>query len=122
MRHIHWRLIVFGVFGLLLSGCAASYGKATLPGDKLEIVLKENDFRVVESNLVGTASCSYIFGIPLGDPKVVSRAQSEIREKAGATGRPVVLVNWTEDESWTYFLIYARQKVTYTADAIEFTK
>jgi hypothetical protein len=108
---------------LLAPGCVNYQGQYPNPNTVTEIVLKENDFKVVKTHMKGTAFCRYALGfIPLNDPSIVSQALAQIRDQAAMDGRPVQLVNYTEDRFETNYLLFVDSHVTITCDAIEFTK
>jgi len=123
LRHLRGLLAVLLV-SILPCGCAVYTASPAFPNyQATQIVLKENDFKVVKAHLVGTASCQYILGIALGDPKIHSRALGEISQAAGAVGKSAQLINWTCDNVQTSLLgLWLEQKVVYSADLIEFDK
>lgn len=108
---------------LVGAGCSSYTGLYPIPNAHGEIVLHENDFKTVKTHAKGHAECAYIFGIPLGQPEIKSRALAEVRDQAVLDGRPAHLVNFTEDDTTFSILgVYKVEKVTITADVIEFTK
>lgn len=121
MRRIMLLVAVLALFSVA-SGCASYAGTHPVPVGYTEIVLKENDFKTVQTHLKGSADCAYIFNIPLGDTNVLSKALGQIRDSAAMEGKPAMLVNFTKDETIFSILFYKKHKVTLTADMIEYTK
>jgi len=124
MRRLIMGAAILSVVGMY-SGCK-SYGPSyPQPMAHVGIELAENDFKVANTHLKGTAECTYLFGgIPItGQPEIVSKALGQIRDQATMDNRPVVLVNYTEDHTVTSYLgIIKKDKVTITCDALEWTK
>jgi hypothetical protein len=116
-------LLAVALLVLIGAGCASYMPTYATPAMHVGIETTENDFKVAATHLKGTAECTYLFGgIPMGDPQIVSKALGQIRDQAQMEGRPVALVNYTEDRTaWSVFFI-KRDKVTITADLIEYTK
>lgn len=112
------------IAGLVFGGCSVYSATHPAPMGVTEIVLKENDFKTVKTHLKGHAECPYLFGfIAMGNPEINSKAIMEIKDQAGAEGKPVQLVNMTKDSTVFNILgIWVVDKVTWTADAIEYTK
>jgi len=105
------------------SGCATYRSSNPEPAAVVSIDIAENDFKVVNTHLKGTAECSYVIGIPLGQQEIVSKALGQIRDQASMDNRPVVLVNYTRDTTEFNVLgIFWKDKVTITCDAIEWQK
>ncbi len=117
-------LLAIAVLSLAIgSGCVSYVPSYTTPPAVLEIGVLENDFKVAATHLKGSAECMYLFGaIPMGDPQIVSKALAQIRDQAQMEGRPVALVNYTEDNISTNFFVFKTEKVVITADLIEYTK
>lgn len=116
-------LAALAVVSILCCGCAAYKASPGFPrGQATQIVLKENDFKVRKSHLTGTASCSYVLGVPMQDPKIHTRAMADIQHAAAVTGKSAQLINWTCDFVATDFWFWNDQKVIYSADMIEFIK
>ena len=112
---------------IMSSGCALQYHSRFSPPIKQDtrVVLKENDFEVAQTGLVGEASVWKLFGIiPLGDERLYSRAMADLYRKAaeGVEGTPAQLMYWTADETHTWALLLGRQKVVFRADLVRFTK
>jgi hypothetical protein len=118
------RLALAGLILSTMGGCVSYGANYPSPATVTEITLKENDFKVVKSHMVGKAQCTYLFGaIPFDDPSIYSKALSQIRDQIQPhEGRPIQLVNYTEDSVDTNYFVFAVRRITITADAIEFTK
>ena len=124
MRRLIMGAALLAVTGLY-SGCTVYGAHAPEPFSKVGIELAENDFKVANTHLKGTAECTYLFGgIPIGgQPEITSKALGQIRDQATMDNRPVVLVNYTQDHSVTSYLgIIVKDKVTITCDALEWVK
>lgn len=105
------------------SGCSAYMANYPKPMAHVDIVLHENDFQTVKTHIKGHAECTYIIGIPMGKPEIYSIALGQIRDAAGMENRAVQLVNYTEDRTnFGLGWIWHVDRVTITADAIEYTK
>jgi len=109
----------------LYSGCTSYGAHNPEPMSHVGIELAENDFKVANTHLKGSAECTYLFGgIPMsGQPEIISKSLGQIRDQATMDNRPVVLVNYTQDRAVTSYLgIIVKDKVTITCDALEWTK
>ncbi len=124
-------LIVLLTVNILGTGCAAYWARFSAPLlQQSKIVVKENDFEMVETGLTGTASVWHLFGfIPLGDERLYSRAMGELYSKVApqATGESAQLINWTDDETilcipFPGYSILTYKKVLLRADLMKFTK
>lgn len=106
---------------LLLSGCGASIGTYSTTTET-ETQLNRGNYKVVESGVIGKASCWYLFSaIPLGSMELYRQAMDQIRRQIASKGKPIALVNITQDLSTTSFVVVSRADLTLTADIIEFT-
>ena len=120
MKSIGACLLAFG-----LTGC--SYFATFTPRVKqdVSVVLKENDFTIVRTNLTGRAGVFQLFGfIPLGDERLFSRALADLYLGAerDVAGSPSQLINWTLDDTRTDYLIGRYDKVVFRADLMRFNK
>lgn len=124
MRRLIMGAALLAITGLY-TGCASYGAHYPKPFAVVGIELAENDFKVANTHLKGTAECTYLFGgIPIaGQPEIVSKALGQIRDQAAMDNRPVVLVNYTQDRTATNYLnIIKKDKVTITCDALEWVK
>jgi len=109
-------------------GCSSYFARFSPPiKHETQIILKENDFKIVQTNLVGKASVSYLFSfIPLGDERLYSRALGDLYSQATGevTGTPAQLIHWTVDETTTVLPIpiVSWKTVVFRADLMQFTK
>jgi len=91
----------------------------------VNVILKENDFQVTETNLVGEAGVFYLFGIiPTGDERLFSRALADLYGpiESRLNGTSSQLLNWTCDETRTNYIIGSYYEVTFRADLMVFDK
>ena len=134
------RLTIIALFciSLLGTGCSMYSARFSPPvNQETNVVLKENDFNIIERNLEG--SYGYLslavgqfpfFAVefPLGDPRLFSNALADLymTTKQKAEGKPSQLVNWTLDNTtWFIPIPYISpvvRNVTFRTDLMEFTK
>jgi len=124
---IRLSIIIFAVLILLTTstGCSLYFSRFSPPiKQDTNIILKENDFEIIETNLEGEASLSYFLGIPLGDARLYSKALGDLYSKATVevTDEPTQLINWTVDETTRSFIIFSTSKVKFRADLMKFNK
>jgi hypothetical protein len=123
MRYLLKSALTVTLLAAAITGCSYYEGMRPPSANIQDVILKENDFKVLKTHLLGKASCSYVLGfIPIGDPNIVSQAQIQIRDQVDMTGKAAALVNWTEDASSLNFFVIRKDTVILTADAIEYTK
>ena len=126
MSKIKYGLFIFGVLLIInLSGCVSFLARFSPPvRQDVEIVLKENDFKVTDTNIEGEATVNYLFTfIPLNDPRIYSRALGDLYSKVSSeiTGNPAQLGNWTVDEVDRFYLFFFSTKtVRFRADLIKY--
>ncbi|HOX81956.1 MAG TPA: hypothetical protein PLJ60_06165 [Chryseolinea sp.] len=105
---------------LLLSGCALHFGAL-----QSSVALNQANFKVVKT-ASGSAQTKVVFGIGgLKQEALVAEARKDLNTKANLT-EGQVLANLTMDYKTTFYPPYIPvvliQKVTITADVIEFAK
>jgi len=130
MNHKLYRLVVTIALLALLSpvGCSSYFARFSPPiKQESQIVMREDDFRIVQTNLVGEATVVYLFGfIPMGDERLYSRALGDLYSKAtqDVTGTPAQLIHWTVDETSMILPIpiIGTKSVVFRADLMQFTK
>jgi len=124
MRRLIMGAALLSLVGMY-SGCTSYGANSPEPYAHVGIEIAENDFKVANTHLKGSAECTYLFGgIPMsGQPEIVSKSLGQIRDQATMDNRPVVLVNFTKDRTVTSYLgIIVKDKVTITCDALEWVK
>ncbi len=114
------RLIIPVMAIVLLSGCAVHFGAI-----ESSVVLNQSNFKIIK-NASGSAQTKVVFGIGgLKQEALVTEAKRDLTTKANLT-EGQVLANLTMDYKTTFYPSYIPvvmiQKVTITADIIEFTK
>jgi hypothetical protein len=125
-----------------LAACAAPLGRdPDIYKVKPKLILDEDNFRVVRT-IQGQASCPYFLWIDLpdfvqsalriptsapalnfalGDAALRVRAMEDLHSKHSLVGKPQVLHNFLEEWSLANYLgLFAIQRVTITAEVIEF--
>ena len=135
-------VVIFAV----LAGCTRSVGRAPdVDTVNPKLVLNEGEFRVV-GIVRGQASCPFLLYLPeesslwflawmdvserpipligfaLGDPALHLRAMEDLHSKHDLLGKPQILHNFLEE--WTvanYLGLFAIQRLTITAEVLEFT-
>src|SRR3954471_2432795 len=86
------------------------------------VTLMENNFRIVETNVVGKSRGFKLLGLITIKPTSHTRAMSRLYEKAHVeVGRPQTLANVVHESSSTYLILFSLPQVTIRADLIEFT-
>jgi len=121
-------LFVLVLFLLVFQGCASIYSSSYSPPvlHMSNIMLKENDFKVVKRNITGQHSCRYVFLVPLDDPRLFSNALANLYSKVQneTEGKSTQLINWTKDDytSQGCLFFYYRRTIKFRADLIEFKK
>ena len=126
---------------LTVTGCNKDKSvKSNLGKTKTEIILKPGEFKFVKT-VHGEASSSFLFWLDfspilvslnqppvpvisfrLGSPDVYTRAMRDLYSQYDLQGKPQILHNFLEE--WTlanYLGLYAVQKLTISAEVIEFT-
>lgn len=120
-------IFIFCILILIITstGCASYFSRFSPPIEQdVQVILKEDDFEIAETNLEGEASVTYVLGIPMGEVRLYSRALGDLYSKATAqvTDESSQLVNWTIDETNTSYVIFSRKKVKFRADLMKFKK
>lgn len=86
------------------------------------VTLTENNFRIVQTNVIGKSRGFKLLGLITIKPASHTRAMSELYGKAQVEpGRPQALANVVRESGSTYLLLFSLPKVTIRADLIEFT-
>lgn len=123
--------ILLGIACLVVAGCAQYSGKfEPAMQQETKVILKENDFKYIQTNCVGSATSSWVLGMfPLDDPRIFSRALADMYSKiqTNLENKPTQLVNWTYDHTiWAIFHpkfpIYHTDTAVFRADLIEYAK
>ena len=131
-------LMVLAAACCLASGCAVYEPNCNMPTEqRARVVLKENDFEVVQRNLEGEHSCwtlwlgLYRIGlpIPLGDPRLYSCAMQNLRNSPNrplVAGRSQQFVNCAWDTNALVIPIpglqFVKETAKFRADLIQYTK
>ena len=123
------KLIMIGFFCLILlftTGCSTLYTRFSPPVKQdVQVILKENDFKIKQVNIRGEASVAALFSIiPIGDDRLYSRALADLYSKIETqiAGTPSQLVNWTVDEIRYDFIIFNYKKAIFRSDLMQFNK
>jgi hypothetical protein len=87
------------------------------------VTLMENNFRIVQTNVIGKSRGFKLLGLITIKPSSHTRAMSELYGKARVEpGRPQALANVVRENSSTFLILFSLPKVTIRADLIEFTE
>lgn len=125
------KAVLLAVLCVMFIGCAEYHGMFAPPlKQETNIVLKENDFKYIQTNCVGSASSAWVLGMfPLNDPRIFSRALADMYSKiqGNLENKATQLVNWTYDYTvWAIFHpkfpIYHTETAVFRADLIEYGK
>lgn len=85
------------------------------------VILTENNFRIVATNLVGKSRGFKLLGLITFKSTSHTRAMSRLVEKAHVEiGHPQALANVIHESSSMYLILFSIPKVTIRADLIEF--
>jgi len=106
---------------VLLSGCA-NHGQINGQNTDAVVNLKNNNFKIIKTNVIGESSGFSLFGIiPFSSPAYY-KAKKDLFENAGEdlTGRSIALINQTEDRSFIYLILFSIPTLTLSADIIEY--
>lgn len=117
MKTITYLVAIFSICVLMI-GCV-SVGK--LPYESAtSTALNKANFRVIKSGARGTDMGFRLLCIlPLIAPSYAD-AMQDLRSEANMVGKAATLMNVTQDESQIILLLFSLQKITITADIIEF--
>lgn len=123
---------------VVLNGCSIYQARFSPPiKQETNVVLRENDFHLVERNLEGEYGYLglhlgyYPFAaleIPLKDPRLFSNALADLysNSQSLAEGRPSQMVYWTLDQhAWFLPIPYITpvwKNTKFRADLMEYTK
>jgi hypothetical protein len=135
-------IAVFACWLVSLAGCAVPLTRdSDVYKVKPKLILNQGEFRVVRT-VQGRASCPYFLWLDLpdfiqialkiptatpalnfalGNAALRVRAMEDMRRKHDLVGKPQVLHNFVEEWSLANYLgLFAIQRVTITAEVIEF--
>lgn len=117
------KIILFVGMVWFLSGCAIYSDLTTnVNNHSTEVVLTENNFRVVE-DVIGEATASYVFGIGgLTTKNLTAEARKNMLSKANMIGSSKALINETLEIRRSKFPFFGRYRVIVSGQIIEFTK
>ncbi len=105
---------------LFIIGCGSTIGKAP-HSIQTQTQLNQKNFKVISTGVEGFAYCYYLFNvIPLRNKSLYKMAMNEIRGKVKGDGKPVSLINVTEDVSTVTYFLFSKVELTLTADVVEF--
>lgn len=103
---------------LLLAGCASRGKLEQVGGTRVDLTQK--NYRVIKTNAVGTDAGWALFCLfPLRSPQY-SEAKARLYEGVNLEGRATGLANLTEDRELLFLLLICREKLTLSADIVEF--
>jgi hypothetical protein len=87
------------------------------------VTLMENNFRIVQTNVIGKSRGFKLLGLITIKPASHTRAMSQLYGKAQVEpGRPQALANVVRESGSTFLILFSLPKVTIRADLIEFTE
>jgi len=107
------------------SGCSYFARFSPPVAQEVNVILKENDFKIQNTNLCGQASVFYLFGmIPLGDERLFSRALADLysQVEGGVIGKSCQLTNWGLDYTKYNFIIGTYNEALFRADLLVYNK
>ena len=106
---------------LLLSGCSLHNGLTlNLNNHNTEVILSENNFRVIES-VQGESEAMFIFGIGgLSKKAMIAEARSKMLANANIVGSSKAVINETVEVTHTFFPFVRKYTVTVSGFIVEF--
>ena len=88
-----------------------------------DVQLRENNFIVIKTNVVGQSSGFSLLGIITIVPAKFTKAMSRLYAEAEMqSGRPQTLVNLIMEKNATYFILFSLPRTSIRADVIEFNR
>lgn len=114
-------VLILSLTTILLVGCSTSTGffRSNASSD---VTLRGNNYKIVKAGAIGVSRGFKLFGIiPIARPNYAD-AKSSLYSSIGESveGRSIALANQTEDKSSIYLIIFSIQKLTISADIVEF--
>lgn len=115
------RVIGLAVLIVFPAGCA-SRGAQEPSGRVTKLDLTQKNYRVLKANAVGEDTGWWILCLlPVGTPQQAA-AKARLYEGMNVEGKATALANLTEDWETLFLLLVCRQKLTLSADIIEFVE
>jgi hypothetical protein len=114
-------IVISIVLLVFVSGCA-SRGQFNGQNTNTLVNVKNNNFKVIKTNVVGASSGFNFLGfIPFASPAYYE-AKKDLFKNAGENfaGRSIALINQTEDRSVIYLILFSITTLTLSADIIEY--
>ena len=112
---------VWPVFFLLVVAGCASRGKMEQAGGT-SVALSQKNYRVLKAGAVGDDWGWRLFCfLPFANPEYAT-AKASLYEGLKVEGKATGLANLTEDRSSRCFLFFSMEKLTLSADVIEFVE
>jgi hypothetical protein len=134
----YW-VALLGALAVLATGCVTYRNQSFWEVSKTKAEFEGANFRTLKLGIQASAECPYLFGIdlpnivpgqlpgvmgiPMGDSNVLSQAMKGLHRQSDMVGKSCFLHNTNVE--WTRRglpFIYITQRVTITADVIEFDK
>ena len=115
--------LTFGVISFfLLAGCAGSMGSYS-PCNDTQVQLSEANYRIIQSGVTGESQCWYFLSlIPAGNTELYKMAMDNLRSKIKVKDKSIAIVNVTQDLTIYNYILMSGQRLTITADIVEFTE
>lgn len=110
------------ILAFSLAGCAVTSGEFKGQGTTAGVGLTKNNYKVVKVGAKGeSGGFSFLGFIPFSSPQY-SQAKERLYKSVNIPmeGKAIALVNQTEDNSYSYFLLFAIRELVLTADVIEY--
>jgi hypothetical protein len=114
-------IAVCSVFMAIMTGCSS---QGLMKGGQTEtsVSLTSKNYKLIKGGAKGTDYGFWILFIPIVSPNHAD-AKASLYQSVGEplTGKAIALVNQTEDRSKFTLILFTINRLTLTADVIEFT-
>lgn len=122
-KNIMRKIGIFLVTILFFSSCAIHNGLTSNSNlHNTEVVLSKKNFKII-ARIKGEAQATYVFGIGgLSRSALIAEAEEDMFSKADILGGSKAVINETVEIKNTFFLIVWINKVTVSANIVEFTE
>ena len=107
----------------MAAGCASSRVENTMPSTQTQVNLNHANYKVIKAGAEGRSyGFRFLLGIiPITSPSsAAARADLYQSVNQPVNGKPVALINVSEDRSTTWLILFSIPKLVITGDVVEF--
>jgi hypothetical protein len=116
-------LAAVSFIAILISGCSSTRVENNTPSTQTEVALTHGNYKMIKPGAMGRSyGFRFFLGIiPITAPSTAA-ARSDLYQSVGEslTGKPVALINVTEDRSTTWLILFSVPKIVITGDVVQF--